>query len=185
MFTKIANGILGLGIAAGIIGSLVGGIIIGKDSGIGYGFLVVLGGLVTTLIAFTGFGLIVELANNIKACRDALERMSGSNYGASYNPVQTSGWNNGVSNASVQKPNSGSSASYDLIQMVKNEQRADSWNCPRCQTVNSFGMQFCSSCGTGKPLEGWFCSKCGHKNELSRPYCVVCSNSRSNSNRKT
>ncbi len=146
MFTKIANIILGLGVAAGLIGSIPWGVSIGKGTNGFIGFLFVLIGWIVTFVIFTFFGMIVEMANNISKSREYLEMLCGKDSGTPLSPPSPS--------------------SYDLL----------TWICPRCKTKNSNNFKYCTKCRAQKPgsEEYWYCSKCGEKNENVRQFCVIC-----------
>lgn len=144
MFTKIANGALGLGIAAGVIGSIFLGVNAGKNSNGFVGFIVFLLGCVVTLVASTGVGVIVEMANNILDCRNFLESICQE---------KESGAKNNISKRE-------SAPSYDLLKMHKEEHEKNTsnnqetqnryWNCPNCGEQNTAETRFCMHCGTPK-----------------------------------
>lgn len=144
MFTKIANGILILGVAAGLIGSIFLGVSIGRTNW-GIGFLTVLIGWVVTLVVFTGFGMLVEIANNINKSREYLGMLCGKAPG-----TQTM-------SAPQAKP-----VPTWTCPHCQTKNSDDYHFCTKCRTPKPASEEY------------WYCSKCGEKNESVRQYCMVC-----------
>lgn len=145
MFTKISKVVLWIGVVACFILSIAFG-----TSVKGWEFLVMLGGWVATLIIFSVFGMVVEMAENIRESRELLETMSR-------NSAQT----NSISStapASVASPSYNPSA-------ISNENRTPSvqqngkpsliaanggWRCPSCGLFNAGSRKYCENCDSPK-----------------------------------
>ncbi len=158
MFTRIAKGILTLGMIISFIASIIIGVFIGDKSHNGLaGFGIVILGGVLTVVTFTGFGVIVEIATNIEVIRKEMEKRQ------TY-PVQAN------SNTSKSTGNS-----YNLIEMYNNR-----WNCPFCGHQNLGDAAFCTKCGKNKSdsptpeSDFWTCRHCGTKNNMRDRYCKSC-----------
>lgn len=56
-------------------------------------------------------------------------------------------------------------------QQVQAVQRTDAWVCPKCQTANTVGAQFCAKCGNQIAHN---CPNCSKLTELANPFCPSC-----------
>ncbi len=167
MFTKIANIVLWLVAIVGFISSIVLGVSIGKAIGGGIGVLVVILGWVVTLLALTGFGLIVEMANNINRSRKLLEVLCDKK-----SLLDEKGQNE------TNEKDDSKIAIQNLME------KKDVWLCPRCKTENSMNAVFCERCNEPKPksAEHWECPKCGEINNTIHKFCTVCHTMRKGAN---
>jgi hypothetical protein len=50
-------------------------------------------------------------------------------------------------------------------------QRTDAWVCPKCQTANTVGAQFCAKCGNQIAHN---CPNCNTLTEVANPFCPSC-----------
>jgi hypothetical protein len=53
----------------------------------------------------------------------------------------------------------------------KASRRTDAWVCPKCQTANKIGSQYCESCGTKISHK---CPKCKKATEIGNAFCPYC-----------
>ena len=124
MFTKISKVVLWIGVVACFILSIVFG-----TSVHGWEFLVMLGGWVATLIIFSAFGMVVEMAENIRESRELLEKMSR---------------NSASSTAPASEVSNGKASLFAA------SQASDYWKYPTCGYSNFGTRKFCEKCDTPK-----------------------------------
>ena len=76
-WTNLVKGLGKIAIGLGVIGSVIGGIAVGKgaDNGL-LGFLVIILGVVFTFIGMAGVMMICEISQNIAETRKTLENQS-------------------------------------------------------------------------------------------------------------
>lgn len=147
MFTKICKVVLWIGVVACFILSIVFSTLVH-----GWEFLVMLGGWVATLIIFSSFGMVIEMADNIRKSREFLETMSRNNVTHSTNvqqPVFTNNIQQPINVASVQQP-----AKVTNVQQpvkVANSTPSEPWVCPKCGHTNSGSYKYCEDCDARKP----------------------------------
>lgn len=156
MFTKICKVVLWIGVVACFILSIVFSTLVH-----GWEFLVMLGGWVATLIIFSSFGMVIEMADNIRKSREFLETMSRNNGAQTNNvqpatnvanvqqPVNTASVQPTVNVASVQQP-----AKVTNVQQpvnVANNTPSEPWVCPKCGHTNSGSYKYCEDCDARKP----------------------------------
>ena len=129
MFTKICDVVAHGGFIVGIIISIVIGCSIPD-----FAFIIIFGGIVVNLTLFSGVGMIVEMATNIKKSRELLETMSRDSVQSKNvsSAVQTSVVSNGE--ASLLETNGA------LVD----------WKCSTCGCINSYMRKYCDNCDTPK-----------------------------------
>ena len=125
MFTRLSKGILIFMEVALVIGSIVGGCIIGgENGGLGFGLLMILVFLLASFIILCSLGLFVELANNILDIKRILEKQNMRI--SPYDLANTA-------------------AEADAKRLERQE-----WFCSECGTRNPAGVTICKACGKGK-----------------------------------
>ncbi|MGN0668963.1 MAG: hypothetical protein ACI4JZ_00295 [Oscillospiraceae bacterium] len=134
MFTNISKVILWIGIAAGFIASIILGTRIP-----GWEFLVMLGGWIATLIIFSLYGMIVEMASNINKSRKLLETMSNTQPALPARQTK-------------EEVNENIEGVYEDFEEVyeDSEDDDDMWKCEKCKCFNEVSSTFCIYCGTPK-----------------------------------
>lgn len=129
MFTKICKVVMWIG----IIVCFVLSIIIGRLFR-GIEFWVMLGGWTATLVIFSSFGMIVEIAENIKKSREIFEKMSRNETQAK--GILSAASSNEVSNAKAS--------------LFASSEASDYWKCPMCGATNFGTRRFCEKCDAPK-----------------------------------
>ncbi len=184
MFTKISKVVLWIGVVACFILSIVFGTTVK-----GWEFLVMLSGWVATLIIFSAFGMIVEMADNTGKSRKLLEEILMSKNNVSQ-----------TNSVPVSTPANSAQPSYDLSSIaadikanvkptVKNISY-EPWACPKCGHSNSGSYKFCENCDARRPSnvtvqqtngsaansskDFWICPDCGCYNPFSQAKCSSC-----------
>lgn len=132
MFTKICKTVMWIGIVVCFVLSIV----IGMQFR-GIEFWVILGGWAATLVIFSSFGMIIEIAENIKKSREILEIMSNTQ---SAPPVRQT----------REEVNENTEDINENDEDI-NEDDDDMWKCSKCKCFNEYLSTFCIYCGAPKP----------------------------------
>lgn len=186
MFTRLSKVVLWIG----LIGCFIFSIMLGVSTQSEWGFWVTLGGWVATLVIFSGFGMIVELANNIKDSRDYLENISRNGITQSNNTTtDTSASYNLTSPAKEIKSSDSKPPVANTNNTPKNVSYAP-WECPKCGHSNLGSYKFCEDCDARRPSNVpiqtsannssktsktfWTCPDCGSYVSLSESKCNNC-----------
>lgn len=129
MFTKISKVVMWIGIVACFVLSIVIGTQFRSIE-----FLVMLGGWAATLVIFSSFGMVIEIAENIKKSREIIEKMSRNDTEAK-----------GIISAA-----SASEVSNTKASLFPSSVASDYWKCPMCGATNSSARRYCEKCDTPK-----------------------------------
>lgn len=129
MFTKISKVVMWIGIVACFVLSIVIGTQFRSIE-----FLVMLGGWAATLVIFSSFGMVIEIAENIKKSREIIEKMSRNDTEAK-----------GIISAA-----SASEVSNTKASLFPSSVASDYWKCPTCGATNSSARRYCEKCDTPK-----------------------------------
>lgn len=139
MFTRISKVVLWI-LLAGVV--IAGFILLGIDVGIS---LIVWGG---GLVVIYGFGIFVELINNVLDIKNILKSMNDNGYSMGA-PVQQ-----------VQEP-------------VLSYNRNGSQN-TRSESRMNLSAVAAASTTQSNASSGWYCRECGTKNKTSSRICMGC-----------
>lgn len=129
MFTKISKVVMWIGIVACFVLSIVIGTLFR-----GIEFWVMLGGWTATLVIFSSFGMIVEIAENIKKSREIIEKMSR-------NDIQAKG---------IISPTPAGEVSNAKASLFASSEASDYWKCSMCGAVNFGTRRYCEKCDNPK-----------------------------------
>lgn len=142
MFTKISKVVMWIGIVACFVLSIV----IGTQFR-GFGFWVMLGGWAATLVIFSSFGMVIEMAENIKKSREIIETMSR-------NDTEAKGILSAASASEVSNTKASlfpsSEVSNAKASLFPSSEASDYWKCPTCGATNSGTRRYCEKCDTPK-----------------------------------
>lgn len=135
MFTKISKVVLWVGIAVGVLYSVVMGMKLES-------FWIFLGGTVITFVTSSSFGMLIEISEGIADSRDTLrsieQKFKNQKPDSGIQPPSIS--NNYLRTADklTNIANGGSSGAGGL------------WSCAECGTVNDPLSSYCKGCGKYK-----------------------------------
>lgn len=150
MFTKISKAVLWLSIIGGIIASIAIGSIEDRYGTKNMGLFIPVG-IISTFVIAAGFGMLIEISENIQESRDHLYEINNK-IGGSYGANSASGNYNALQPHSSENKNYGYSVSK--LSAIANggsaEAAPDFWYCTECGEKNDKHATTCKGCGKYK-----------------------------------
>lgn len=164
MFTRISKVVLWI-LLAGVV--IAGFILLGIDVGIS---LIVWGG---GLVVIYGFGIFVELINNVLDIKNILKSMNDNGYSMGA-PVQQ------VQEPVLSYDRNGSQNQYNHNQNSQNQYNSNQYGQnngsqnTRSESRMNLSAVAAASTTQSNASSGWYCRECGTKNKTSSRICMGC-----------